>query len=38
MVSGTGLAKLTDFGVAYVPSSTMTQAGTALGSPKYMAP
>jgi serine/threonine protein kinase len=38
MVSATGHTKLTDFGVAYVPSSTMTQAGTALGSPKYMAP
>jgi len=38
MVAATGHTKLTDFGVAYVPSSTMTQAGTALGSPKYMAP
>jgi hypothetical protein len=31
-------AKLMDFGVAYVPSSTMTQAGTSLGSPRYMSP
>ncbi|HEX6267101.1 MAG TPA: protein kinase, partial [Burkholderiales bacterium] len=31
-------AKLTDFGVAYVPSSTMTQTGTSLGSPRYMSP
>ena len=38
MLSPTGLAKLTDFGVAYVPSSEMTQTGTALGSPKYMSP
>jgi len=38
MVSPAGRAKLTDFGVAYVPSSTMTQTGTALGSPKYMSP
>jgi serine/threonine protein kinase len=38
MVDHTGRAKLTDFGVAYVPSSTMTQAGTALGSPRYMSP
>ena len=38
VVSPAGRAKLTDFGVAYVPSSTMTQAGTAIGSPKYMSP
>ncbi len=38
IVSSTGHAKLTDFGVAYVPSSSMTQTGVALGSPKYMSP
>ena len=38
MVDSTGRAKLTDFGVAYIPSSTMTQTGTALGSPRYMSP
>ena len=38
MVSATGRAKLTDFGVAHVPSSSMTQTGAALGSPKYMCP
>jgi Protein kinase domain len=38
MVSAAGRAKLTDFGVAHVPSSSMTQTGTALGSPKYMPP
>lgn len=38
MVSPAGRAKLTDFGVAYVASSTMTQTGAALGSPKYMSP
>jgi serine/threonine-protein kinase len=38
MVSAAGRAKLTDFGVAHVPSSSMTQTGTALGSPKYMSP
>ena len=38
VVSDSGLAKLTDFGMAWVPSSTMTQAGVALGSPKYMSP
>ncbi|MGE5639205.1 MAG: protein kinase domain-containing protein [Clostridia bacterium] len=38
MVGPTGRAKLTDFGVAHVESSSMTQTGAALGSPKYMSP
>src|SRR5262245_12584169 len=38
MVSEDGRAKLTDFGVAHVASSSMTQTGSALGSPKYMSP
>jgi serine/threonine protein kinase len=38
VVSASGHAKLTDFGVAYVPSSTMTQTGTMIGSPRYMSP
>jgi len=38
MLSPTGTAKLTDFGVAYMPSSSMTQTGTVLGSPKYLSP
>jgi hypothetical protein len=38
MVDSHGRAKLADFGVAHVPSSTMTQTGTALGSPRYMSP
>ena len=38
MVSADGHAKLTDFGVAHVASSAMTQTGSALGSPKYMSP
>jgi hypothetical protein len=38
MVSADGRAKLTDFGVAHVASSSMTQTGAALGSPKYMSP
>jgi serine/threonine-protein kinase len=38
MISPSGHAKLTDFGVAYMPSSSMTQTGTVLGSPKYLSP
>ena len=38
VVSPAGRAKLTDFGVAYIPSSSVTHAGQALGSPKYMSP
>ncbi len=38
MLTPEGLAKLTDFGVAYMPSSSMTQTGTVLGSPKYLSP
>ncbi len=38
MVSSGGRAKLTDFGVAHVPSSSMTQTGSAIGSPRYMSP
>jgi enamine deaminase RidA (YjgF/YER057c/UK114 family) len=38
MVDAWGRAKLTDFGVAHVPASSMTQTGATLGSPKYMSP
>ncbi len=38
VVSPSGRAKLTDFGVAYVASSTMTQTGAMIGSPRYMSP
>jgi hypothetical protein len=37
MVTAPGTAKLTDFGIAYVPSSSGTQT-EMLGSPKYMSP
>jgi serine/threonine protein kinase len=38
MVDPSWRAKLTDFGVAHLDSSSMTQTGAALGSPKYMSP
>jgi hypothetical protein len=38
MVDGAGRAKLTDFGVAHLPTSEMTRTGATLGSPKYMSP
>ena len=38
MISRMGHAKLADFGLAYVQSSTMTQVGTVLGTPKYLSP
>ena len=38
VVAPSGNAKLTDFGIAYVPSSDLTQAGAMPGSPRYMSP
>ena len=38
LLTSAGRAKVTDFGVARLALSTMTQAGTVLGSPSYMSP
>jgi serine/threonine-protein kinase len=38
LVTSAGRVKVTDFGVARLALSTMTQAGTVLGSPSYMSP
>lgn len=38
MVLDSGRVKITDFGIALLPSGALTTAGMAVGSPKYMAP
>ncbi|MFO1025536.1 MAG: protein kinase [Acetobacteraceae bacterium] len=38
MITAEGDAKLTDFGIARIESSSMTKAGTILGTPAYMSP
>ncbi|MGH8750376.1 MAG: protein kinase domain-containing protein [Burkholderiales bacterium] len=38
MFTNAGQAKITDFGIAYLPAGSKTEAGTILGSPKYMSP
>jgi eukaryotic-like serine/threonine-protein kinase len=38
MVTKEGAIKVTDFGIARLESSTLTQAGMALGTPSYMSP
>ncbi len=38
MLTRAGQAKIADFGIARIESSSMTQAGTMLGTPAYMSP
>lgn len=38
MILRNGLAKITDFGIALMPSASRTMVGMVLGSPKYMSP
>ena len=33
-----GTVKVADFGIAHIESSSLTQAGTVMGTPSYMSP
>ena len=38
MLTPTGQVKVMDFDIAKLPTSTLTQAGSILGTPSYMSP